>query len=83
MLGLFKKKSWQHEVLDELRGNEGALFVRLTLFLACATRRVVSASTLGLTLVMISCSRFMTPWVASKAPTTASAQAHQSLPLSA
>ena len=30
MLGLFKKKSWQHEVLDELRGNEGALFVRLT-----------------------------------------------------
>lgn len=30
MLGLFKKRSWQHEVLDELRGNEGNLSVRLT-----------------------------------------------------
>jgi hypothetical protein len=30
MLGLFNKKSWQHEVLEELRGSEGNLSVRLT-----------------------------------------------------
>ena len=30
MFGLFKQRSWQHEVLDELRGSEGNLSVRLT-----------------------------------------------------
>lgn len=30
MLGLFSKRSWQHEVLEELRGSEGNLSVRLT-----------------------------------------------------
>ena len=30
MLGLFKKRSWQHEAVDELRGSEGSLSIILT-----------------------------------------------------